>query len=91
MELTKNYIKDYLYDLSWVFMILGTAIGAGVLFLPIKLGENGIVSIFIMWCLMILANTRIHILLSLLCLDEKNIMLYIKIIMNFTTSENIAK
>ncbi|MBZ7982170.1 hypothetical protein AVBRAN12640_06425 [Campylobacter sp. RM12640] len=63
--------KDYFYDLTWIFMVLGSAIGAGVLFLPIKLGENGIISVFIVWIIMVFVNTRTHFLLSLLCIDEK--------------------
>ncbi len=36
------------YDLRWTMSLFGTAVGAGILFLPIKAGVGGIWPVFIM-------------------------------------------
>ena len=36
------------YDTQWVLSLFGTAVGAGILFLPINLGIGGIVPLIIM-------------------------------------------
>ncbi|CUU85156.1 serine transporter [Campylobacter hyointestinalis subsp. hyointestinalis] len=36
------------YDLRWTMSLFGTAVGAGILFLPIKAGVGGIWPVFVM-------------------------------------------
>lgn len=70
---TKNYELDTIdqwnkKDTTWTFAILGTAIGAGVLFFPIRAGYAGLIPIIVMLILAYPIAFLCHRALARLCL-----------------------
>lgn len=49
----ENSKKMSIYDLNWIIALFGTAIGAGVLFLPIRVGLTGLYPIIILAILIV--------------------------------------
>ena len=62
--------KINFYDIRWMMSLFGTAVGAGILFLPIKAGAQGIYPIFIMALLAFPMAYLSHLALARFCAGE---------------------
>ena len=62
--------KINFYDIRWMMSLFGTAVGAGILFLPIKAGTQGIYPIFIMALLAFPMAYLSHLALARFCAGE---------------------
>lgn len=66
--------KINFYDLRWMMSLFGTAVGAGILFLPIKAGVAGIYPVFVMALLAFPMTYLSHLGLARFVLDKKAIL-----------------
>lgn len=63
--------KINFYDLRWMMSLFGTAVGAGILFLPIKAGVAGIYPVFVMALLAFPMTYLSHLGLARFCAGQK--------------------
>ena len=63
--------KISFYDIRWMMSLFGTAVGAGILFLPIKAGVAGIYPIFVMALLAFPMTYLSHLGLARFCAGQK--------------------
>jgi len=62
-----HHMKFNAYDLRWTFALFGTAVGAGILFLPIKAGTAGIYPVLFMLLLAFPMAFLSHLALARFC------------------------
>lgn len=77
-KISNNGYKSYknalsFLDLQWVLMLFGTAVGAGIIFLPIKAGMFGILPLLIITVIVFPLAYRPHLGINRFCLSSKNI------------------
>jgi serine transporter len=66
----KSYKKELSFlDLQWVLMLFGTAVGAGIIFLPIKAGMFGILPLLIITIIVFPLAYRPHLGINRFCLS----------------------
>jgi serine transporter len=70
----KSYKKELSFlDLQWVLMLFGTAVGAGIIFLPLKAGMYGILPLLIVTIIVFPLAYRPHLGINRFCLSSSNI------------------
>lgn len=70
-EINKAAVKWSMNDTTWMFGLFGTAIGAGVLFFPIRAGYGGLIPILVMLVLAYPIAFLCHRALARFCLVGK--------------------
>ena len=63
----KQSLKFSAYDLRWTLSLFGTAVGAGILFLPIKAGAAGVLPVVVMAFLALPMAYLSHLALARFC------------------------
>lgn len=71
-RVSKDAVKWNTHDTTWTFGLFGTAIGAGVLFFPIRAGFGGLIPILIMLVLAYPIAFLCHRALARFCLTGKH-------------------